>query len=1291
MNQDSDGGNREVRIREIFSILKLERTKEEAQIRGAYLALLRETNPEDDPEGFKRLRMAYEEALAYARTEEEKPEEDTGIKVSEWLGEDSESAQFFRSFEEIYASIARRTDRAAWEMLLQAPVLSSLDEGETVKWGLFERLARQYRLPCEIWRLLDDTFFIRENQAEFQEHLPEEFVDFMLYKIADLKEESDFPFGRLTGPDGADFDGFLDAYYEYIRTEWGTDRTSLQKQKDAFHTLELYEVGHPRLELERARLLLRTGETEQARELLGRLLKEAPEDVQVQLACARGLYETGDLDTAEQIYRRYLKAAETSATEEADASSGITSFAEEADASSEIMLTEESRFDLFSGIAELLAARGEWKEARRYALEARKIHVTAKLEELMKTVLAHVIEELKASSDTLSGEDFRILLWSLLQTERGQEGLELLEAHPQYGEDTPAYRKLKTSLYLVNGRNEDAAAEAVRWRACLLREFGAADAEEKGTAVETSAAAGDRAGAAANAAMDDATGATGDIDHAASVEQKLSAEQKQKLSECYSLEGRALRAQYSELAAEQADAEQTEQADAGQTEQADTEQPDAAQPVFDRALRCLTRAVELCPEDLDYRMQKMLLYRDKEAYGSMVEECEQMLSVNDGFYWALFYQQEAYEGLHMAQEVVDLFYRAKRVYAGNPLIYLRAVKVFLDYNQYQDAQNILNQAREAGAWSLELALRQMIAAGELIQNPGEWERVDRWEETVIRQMKREKAPDSLLARAYMQRAYLNEDTKNSQNKETVRRSRRFAEKALALEETCGTLYFLGRYFRVYEKHPRKAYQYLKRCEELGSTFEYVYFYIARCMEDFSRYDDALAYYLKAAERNPDNDDFWWRAAWMYRRKFRITGLTVYGEKALECLERQKKTAKQTATDLRQYALIYNKMDRHEEALEAVDGALALDDDCWLREIRGQALFSLERYDEAVSAFTEGIFAKDRYGEDDCYCIDCIYNCFLRKKDVMGMEACRQAVAYLEDLLAKLDNPQARKRCRKCLAHAEAEQGHYEEARRWIEEEYGSLSLAGCVCSDLGAEAERIKLIFEIWMRYMPVPDMLKIVREHAKLVDAWAFDEAKKKGNSSADRADLLLYAGEVYYYTADFQRARKYFERAYALSKRLKEYHNAEDIAGELMVTYYYLGEQEKAGQMGAVLRSILEKPFAKCEDLGLSVEELMTQQTAESRYIYYKLFIWAWYTGRRELASSYLKLMKEGRRCYWCRGKGCTELSEMCMMEAAKAGKLEAAAVYEAQANESCNRGRNLDVLKLRLLMDDGKRTTL
>ena len=47
---------------EAFQVLGIEATKEEREIKNAYRSRLAVTNPEDDPEGFKRLRKAYEEA-----------------------------------------------------------------------------------------------------------------------------------------------------------------------------------------------------------------------------------------------------------------------------------------------------------------------------------------------------------------------------------------------------------------------------------------------------------------------------------------------------------------------------------------------------------------------------------------------------------------------------------------------------------------------------------------------------------------------------------------------------------------------------------------------------------------------------------------------------------------------------------------------------------------------------------------------------------------------------------------------------------------------------------------------------------------------------------------------------------------------------------------------------------------------------------------------------------------------------------------------------------------------------
>ena len=49
--------------KQAFHILGTEPSGDEAGIRQAYRKLLAKNNPEDDPEGFKRLRRAYETAM----------------------------------------------------------------------------------------------------------------------------------------------------------------------------------------------------------------------------------------------------------------------------------------------------------------------------------------------------------------------------------------------------------------------------------------------------------------------------------------------------------------------------------------------------------------------------------------------------------------------------------------------------------------------------------------------------------------------------------------------------------------------------------------------------------------------------------------------------------------------------------------------------------------------------------------------------------------------------------------------------------------------------------------------------------------------------------------------------------------------------------------------------------------------------------------------------------------------------------------------------------------------------
>ena len=59
-----------VSVQEIFEILGIEPTRDEESIRAAYRSRLTSVNPEDDQQGFMRLRGAYEEAVKYAGTPE---------------------------------------------------------------------------------------------------------------------------------------------------------------------------------------------------------------------------------------------------------------------------------------------------------------------------------------------------------------------------------------------------------------------------------------------------------------------------------------------------------------------------------------------------------------------------------------------------------------------------------------------------------------------------------------------------------------------------------------------------------------------------------------------------------------------------------------------------------------------------------------------------------------------------------------------------------------------------------------------------------------------------------------------------------------------------------------------------------------------------------------------------------------------------------------------------------------------------------------------------------------------
>ena len=91
-----------------WSILGLEPTEDKELIKRAYMSGLTKHNPEDDPEGFSKLREAYENVLKEI-DEKAKNKENSNTPLG----------QFMQRLNDIYNDIHKRRDDNVWRELLE--------------------------------------------------------------------------------------------------------------------------------------------------------------------------------------------------------------------------------------------------------------------------------------------------------------------------------------------------------------------------------------------------------------------------------------------------------------------------------------------------------------------------------------------------------------------------------------------------------------------------------------------------------------------------------------------------------------------------------------------------------------------------------------------------------------------------------------------------------------------------------------------------------------------------------------------------------------------------------------------------------------------------------------------------------------------------------------------------------------------------------------------------------------------------------------------------------------------
>lgn len=418
----------------MFSVLGIEKTKEKQAIQNAYRQLLIKTNPEDDPEGFKRLREAYEGAIAYAdKPEVFEKQPETPIEL--WMAQ----------VKDVYVSLSKRLNPQCWEELLKDDLCMDLETSVEARDALLGFLADSFRIKTTIWKLIDKTFNLQEERQELLEKFHPNFIDFVMRQC---QSDDDFSFELLEGDDRADYDTFLYHYYELCRQN---DSHDFEAAANTLATMAHIPVMHPYLVLERARYDRGAGETAKAAKAAHELLETMGDDLRTLVYSGEIFWDNGEADDAAECFEKVLKEIPT-------------------------------HYMANKYMAMYYQKKEDYEKAKEYCVEA--LRISANEEVLLDCMRAINLElmrmyEERVSLGTASDDNVMELGWCYLQNEEGGKGVALLEGRTIADKHCAEFHNLLSKCYFVENRFADAVAEAKLCIPAIDREAAAREAEAK--------------------------------------------------------------------------------------------------------------------------------------------------------------------------------------------------------------------------------------------------------------------------------------------------------------------------------------------------------------------------------------------------------------------------------------------------------------------------------------------------------------------------------------------------------------------------------------------------------------------------------------------------------------------------------------------------------------------------------------------------------------------------------------------------------------------------------------------
>ncbi len=269
---------------DIWKILGIESTKSQEEITEAYRLQLQDNNPEDNPEGFMMLRTAYEQALEYTKSEEDKFSELTEEALA------------------LYQNFGKRIRIENWKALLQNPLVQQIDTRREAESRLIRFLMDNFRLSGEAFRLFNEEFNWAARREELNNHFPEGFFN---YVFSVIEEGEYYRFDYFDGDDYADYDRFIELCIDLSSAMWN-DQDRVPALMAELDDLNIY---HPYYNQMKADYHILSEQYDEAEALTADFENLYPDHANLLMLRLKCLLLCEKLEQAETAYER-LKALE---------------------------------------------------------------------------------------------------------------------------------------------------------------------------------------------------------------------------------------------------------------------------------------------------------------------------------------------------------------------------------------------------------------------------------------------------------------------------------------------------------------------------------------------------------------------------------------------------------------------------------------------------------------------------------------------------------------------------------------------------------------------------------------------------------------------------------------------------------------------------------------------------------------------------------------------------------------------------------------------------------------------